>query len=75
MIVSPSSGSTLNDQSQRAITVGLEGVEQGDTACYAPLAVIYETLGELDTAKRFYRLAVEDGEDWYQDDLDALERS
>jgi tetratricopeptide (TPR) repeat protein len=57
---------------ERALTVALEGVEEGDKNCYAPLAVIYESLGELDLAVQYYTLAVQDGEDVYEEDLAKL---
>jgi tetratricopeptide (TPR) repeat protein len=59
-------------QTERALTVALEGIEKGDRSCFAPLAVIYESLGQLDLALKYYALTVQDGEDAYQEDLARL---
>jgi hypothetical protein len=59
--------------SDAALSVVQEGVDSGDTLCYAPLAVILESGGELESAIKYYRLAIDDGDDNYESDLAELE--
>ncbi len=63
-----------NGRVEEAIAQALEGVALGETRCNAPLAVIYESQGEVELAKEYYRRAILDGESYYQPDLDALTR-
>jgi tetratricopeptide (TPR) repeat protein len=59
-------------ETDRAVKIAQSGVELGDTNCFAPLAVMYESQGERDLAIDFYRLAVADGEEVYEEDLAKL---
>lgn len=59
-------------EQDRAIEFALQGVAEGDAECFAPLAVIYESRDQYALAVHCYRLAIANGEDVWQDDLDNL---
>ncbi len=62
----------LNDQPERGLEIARLGIELGDELCFAPAAVIAESLGKRDLAIEYYRAAIAAGDATYQDDLDHL---
>jgi tetratricopeptide (TPR) repeat protein len=54
---------------EHALSVALAGITYGDDFCFAPAAVICESLGRLKEAAEYYRLAIAAGDEDYLDDL------
>ena len=55
-----------------ALEVAEAGIAEGDASCFAPAAVVSESLGLKERAVRYYRAAIESGETAYEDDLQNL---
>lgn len=65
---------TVADDPRRAAEVGRAAAARGDKLSYSPLAIVLESLGEIEEAILYYRLAVDNGEGEYIADLTELEQ-
>ena len=53
----------------RSLEVAVEAIDYGDTLSYLPAALSATALGQYEDAVRWFRLAIEDGDDEYEDEL------